>query len=406
MHRYLLSISGMRCGACSAKVHGALSSLESIKAVEVDHQRDLAVVSTAVDLDEIKVRLVLSQAGKFDLNEMKADGDPSASIGGVPLTSGETESSPEEKPSQSLFPLFLIVGYILTVTLLIAWSNSQWSMESMMRHFMAGFFLVFSFFKFLDPRGFASAFRMYDPLAKVIPGWSWIYPYIELMLGVAYVMSWQPFATNVITLILMSVGGMGVLQTLLQKRTIRCACLGTALNLPMTKVTLVENGTMAAMAAFMLAGCTAPSMNSPLTSLGIDDATSVQVSVMALDGDTYPDMEASVQENLMHGWTILQVCSLDQGPFSRKVLRTINSDIDRGHAGVPVDCFQPRHALRLQTENAVKDFLICYECRNFQSWVDGSLVGSGSISNRSEEVLNRVLSECGTTTSRSWRTTK
>ena len=265
---------------------------------------------------------------------------------------------------------------------------------------------MFSFFKFLDPRGFASAFRMYDPLAKVIPGWSWIYPYIELMLGVAYVMSWQPFATNVITLILMSVGGMGVLQTLLQKRTIRCACLGTALNLPMTKVTLVENGTMAAMAAFMLAGCTAPSMNSPLTSLGIDDATSVQVSVMALDGDTYPDMEASVQENLMHGWTILQVCSLDQGPFSRKVLRTINSDIDRGHAGVPVDCFQPRHALRLQTENAVKEFLICYECRNFQSWVDGSLVGSGSISNRSEEFLNRVLSECGTTTSRSWRTTK
>ena len=203
----------MRCGACSAKVHGALSSLESIKAVEVDHQRDLAVVSTAVDLDEIKVRLVLSQAGKFDLNEMKADGDPSVSIGGVPLTSGESESSPEEKPSQSLFPLFLIVGYILTVTLLIAWSNSQWSMESMMRHFMAGFFLVFSFFKFLDPRGFASAFRMYDPLAKVIPGWSWIYPYIELMLGVAYVMSWQPFATNVITLILMSVGGVGVLQS-------------------------------------------------------------------------------------------------------------------------------------------------------------------------------------------------
>ena len=406
MHRYLLSISGMRCGACSSKVHGALSSLESIKAVEVDHQRDLAVVSTAVDLDEIKVRLVLSQAGKFDLNEMKADGDPSASIGGVPLTSGESESSPEEKPSQSLFPLFLIVGYILTVTLLIAWSNSQWSMESMMRHFMAGFFLVFSFFKFLDPRGFASAFRMYDPLAKVIPGWSWIYPYIELMLGVAYVMSWQPFATNVITLILMSVGGMGVLQTLLQKRTIRCACLGTALNLPMTKVTLVENGTMAAMAALMLAGCTVPSMNSPLTSLGIDDATSVQVSVMALDGDTYPDMEASVQENLMHGWTILQVCPLDQGPHSIEVLRTINSDIDRGHAGVPVDCFQPRHALRLQTENAVKEFLICYECRNFQSWVDGSLVGSGSISNRSEEFLNRVLSECGTTTSRSWRTTK
>ena len=55
--------------------------------------------------------------------------------------------------SQSLFPLFLIVGYIFTVTLLIAWSNSQWSMDAMMRHFMAGFFLVFSFFKFWIPQG-------------------------------------------------------------------------------------------------------------------------------------------------------------------------------------------------------------------------------------------------------------
>ena len=207
-----------------------------------------------------------------------------------------------------------------------------------MRHFMAGFFLVFSFFKFLDAPGFASAFKMYDPLAKAIPGWSWVYPYVELLLGVAYMMSWHPLATNVTTLVLMSVGGVGVLQSLLQKRTIRCACLGTALNLPMTKVTLVENGTMSAMAAFMLAGCASPMSNAPLASLGIEDATSLRVSVLALDGDTYPDMPnmgASDQENLMHGWSILQACFLDQGRPSIQVLRALNSDIAQGHGGDP-----------------------------------------------------------------------
>ena len=137
MHRYLLSISGMRCGACSAKVHGALSSLESIKAVEVDHQRDLAVVSAAVALDEIKVRLALSQVGGFALDEMKAEEDSSAPIGDASLTIGESDSIPEEPSPQSLFPLFLIVVYIFTVTLLISWSNSEWSMDSMMRHFMS-----------------------------------------------------------------------------------------------------------------------------------------------------------------------------------------------------------------------------------------------------------------------------
>ena len=394
VHRYLLSIGGMRCGACSAKVHSALSSLESVQVVEVDHERDLAFVSATAVLHKQEVQLNISQAGDFSLKEMNADEEPSPPIGGVPLTTGESDSSPEEPPSQSLFPLFLIVGYIFTVTFLIAWSNSEWSMDSMMRHFMAGFFLVFSFFKFLDAPGFASAFKMYDPLAKAIPGWSWLYPYIELMLGVAYMMSWQPFATNVTTLVLMSVGGVGVLQSLLQKRTIRCACLGTALNLPMTKVTLVENGTMAAMAAFMLAGCAAPSMNSPLTSLGIDDATSVQVAAMALDGDTYPDIEASVQENLMHGWAILQVCSLDQGRPSIQVLRALNSDIAQGYAGIPVDCFQPRHAVRIQTEQALMEYLICYQCHNFQCWVDGELVASGSLSNKSEAVMNRALASC------------
>jgi hypothetical protein len=51
----------------------------------------------------------------------------------------------------------------------------------------------------------------------------------------------------------MGVGAVGVLRVLLDKRSIRCACLGTALNLPMTKVTLIEDLTMAAMAAVMLA---------------------------------------------------------------------------------------------------------------------------------------------------------
>ena len=406
MHRFLLSIRGMRCGACAAKVQGALSSLQSIQTVEVDHERDCAIVSAAVALSEHEVRLVLPQAGGFTLEEMKADPNPSDLIAGVQLTTGESDASAEEAPSQSLFPLFLIVGYIFSVTLLIAWSNSQWSMDSMMRHFMAGFFLVFSFFKFLDAPGFASAFKMYDPLAKAIPGWSWIYPYVELLLGVAYMMSWQPLATNVTTLVLMSVGGVGVLQSLLQKRTIRCACLGTALNLPMTKVTLVENGTMAAMAAFMLAGCASPMSNAPLASLGIEDATSLRVSVMALDGDTYPDMQdmqdmldmgASVQENLMHGWTISQACSLDHGRPSIQVLRVLNSDIAKGHAGIPVDCFQPRHAVRIQSEDAMKEYLICFQCHNFQCWVDGSLVASGSISNQSEEILSRVLARCSQT---------
>ena len=65
-------------------------------------------------------------------------------------------------------------------------------------------------------------------------------------------MNIAPLTTNVVTLIVMLLGAAGVLKALLDKRTIRCACLGTALKLPMTTVTLVEDLTMAGMAVVMI----------------------------------------------------------------------------------------------------------------------------------------------------------
>lgn len=50
----------------------------------------------------------------------------------------------------------------------------------------------------------------------------------------------------------MLIGAIGVAKSLLGKQAIRCACLETALNLPMTKVTLIEDLTIAIMAALML----------------------------------------------------------------------------------------------------------------------------------------------------------
>ncbi|XHC24778.1 hypothetical protein ABWH91_10920 [Phycisphaerales bacterium ac7] len=67
-----------------------------------------------------------------------------------------------------------------------------------------------------------------------------------------YLLNAFPIATNIVTLALMLIGSVGVLKALMENRRIQCACLGTALNLPMTKVTLIEDLSMAAMAAGML----------------------------------------------------------------------------------------------------------------------------------------------------------
>jgi hypothetical protein len=55
-----------------------------------------------------------------------------------------------------------------------------------------------------------------------------------------------------VTLVVLGVTTIGVTKTLLDKKSIRCACLGTALKLPMTEATFIENAIMIVMAVFML----------------------------------------------------------------------------------------------------------------------------------------------------------
>jgi uncharacterized membrane protein YphA (DoxX/SURF4 family) len=122
-----------------------------------------------------------------------------------------------------------------------------------MRHFMAGFFLTFSFFKILDLKGFAESYVMYDVIAKRLHAWAYVYAFIELALGFAYVSDYNPLMTNWITVLVMSVSIFGVLQSVLNKQKIKCACLGAIFNLPMSTVTIIEDLLMIVMGIAMLA---------------------------------------------------------------------------------------------------------------------------------------------------------
>lgn len=121
-----------------------------------------------------------------------------------------------------------------------------------MLDFMGLFYIVFSFFKLLDLKGFPKSFKMYDPLAKNFPAYGFVYPFIEVGLGLLFLFRAQiPFAL-IVTLIILGITTIGVTKTLLNKKSIQCACLGTALKLPMTKATFIENSVMIVMAIIML----------------------------------------------------------------------------------------------------------------------------------------------------------
>ncbi len=237
-------IEGMHCGACVKRVTAALSALDA--GVTVTLTPPQAVMASAVTPSRAMVENALATAGSFRLAPEVAAVTPADPLAAAPAVT--TGIAP-------YYPLFLIVGYIAVCSfagVTVAGSRAI-SWQTWMANFMAGFFLVFSFFKLLDIRGFADAYSGYDLLAKRWHPWGLIYPFVELVLGLAFLFRVAPIATNTATVALMLFGSLGVLDALRQRRTIRCACLGTVLNLPMSTITLVEDLGMAAMALMALA---------------------------------------------------------------------------------------------------------------------------------------------------------
>jgi len=149
-------------------------------------------------------------------------------------------------------PLILIFLFISGVSLIATIEGGQINLMKWMNYFMAGFFITFSFFKFLDLRAFADSYSMYDLLAKRVRAYGFVYPFIELAMGIAYLTHFAPNSTYIATIVVMGFSSLGVIQSVLDKKKIKCACLGAVFNLPMTTVTIIEDLLMVAMAVLML----------------------------------------------------------------------------------------------------------------------------------------------------------
>ena len=128
----------------------------------------------------------------------------------------------------------------------------NWNSTEAMLDFMGLFYIIFSFFKILDIRGFSMSFRMYDPLAIKVPLYGSIYPFIEIFLGVMLLMRIEVKVALILTIIILSITTIGVTKTLINKTKINCACLGTTLKLPMTEATFIENAIMLIMAIMLI----------------------------------------------------------------------------------------------------------------------------------------------------------
>jgi len=234
MYRQDFDIVGMTCGSCESKIKSVFSQLKGIEEVHVSKENNKASITSDRKIEPAEIeQLLIQYNGKYQL-----------------LGSNVTQISPTW--IETYKPILLIFFYLLAITLSVQLVDGNFDGMVWMGHFMAGFFLVFSFFKFLNLSSFADSYQMYDVIAKKFPIWGKVYAFIELGLGFSYLLDFQPFLTNLITFAVMSISIIGVLQAVLNKKRIQCACLGTVFNLPMSTVTIIEDGLMILMAGSML----------------------------------------------------------------------------------------------------------------------------------------------------------
>jgi len=223
-------IDGITCMSCVAKLKEFYIEKQGVSEVDIEKESGKVTLSTNQKLSEATLSDGLAE--KYTLRAS-------------PVFSENVEVSKWKQ----LYPLYLIGAY------LFAFSGYRWatsSLEDAMLDFMGGFFLVFSFFKFLDLKGFAPSFGMYDPIAKKLPFYGKVYPFLEVILGALFIARFEVQILLYITLVILGSTTLGVIRSLLDKRQIQCACLGTALKLPMTEATFIENAVMLAMTFYML----------------------------------------------------------------------------------------------------------------------------------------------------------
>jgi copper chaperone CopZ len=218
----------MHCESCVKKIENQIRP--RVQEIQVTLHPPQAVITSDSVLNLDLINQELKKIGDYSFSEQ-----------------GESSDVENKTWFKTYQPLFVIV-VMITLVSVQTWPDR----DAIMLNFMAGFFIVFGSFKLFDLNGFKSAFSTYDLLAQFWSPYGLIYPFLELLLGFAFLYKYQLNYALWGSIVLMGFGSLGVINALRQNKQIRCACLGTSLNLPMSTITLIEDLVMVIMSIMML----------------------------------------------------------------------------------------------------------------------------------------------------------
>jgi glutaredoxin len=115
--------------------------------------------------------------------------------------------------------------------------------------------VILALLKLQNVESFATMFLNYDLLAKRWVPYSYVYPFAEGLAGVLMVAGALTWLSVPVALFIGTVGAVSVFKAVyIDKRELKCACVGGSSNVPLGFISLTENLMMIAMAVWMALG--------------------------------------------------------------------------------------------------------------------------------------------------------
>lgn len=165
---------------------------------------------------------------------------------------GKSRSQPEEGET-SYQPVLAIFGVAFMLALAISW----YVFETVFTVQAAEWFVSLSMAllaiqKLQDLRSFSTMFLNYDLLARRWVRYGYIYPFGEALAGILMVAHVLPIISVPVALFIGTVGAVSVFKAVyVDKRELKCACVGGNSNVPLGFVSLTENLFMIGMGLWM-----------------------------------------------------------------------------------------------------------------------------------------------------------
>lgn len=157
------------------------------------------------------------------------------------------------KDETSYQPVLAVFGVAALLALAISWMLADGLLNIRTAElFIAISMSILALLKLQDVESFSTMFLNYDLLARRVVPYSYVYPFGELLAGVLMVASAMLWLAIPVALFIGTVGAVSVLKAVyIDKRELKCACVGGGSSVPLGFVSLTENLMMIAMGLWM-----------------------------------------------------------------------------------------------------------------------------------------------------------